>query len=130
MDKARFLIAACTFGFDKTVEIKARITQAAASLLQNDAIQTFFLPFHSPSDSLIYFGSILPNPFEKSNFFISVFLPFLTPSTVSSCYGINSFSHFRRTSHAFWQSLQPNQKTSIFSRKCLCPLHSFFQENH
>ena len=130
MDKARFLIAACTLGFDKTVEINARITQAAASLLQNDDVQTLFLPFHSPSASLIYFGSILPNPFEKSNFFISVFLPFLTPSTVSSCYGINSFSHFRRTSHAFWQSLQPNQKTSIFSRKCLCPLRSFFQENH
>ena len=130
MDKARFLIAACTFGFDKTVEIKARITQAATSLLQNDGAQAFFFPFHSPSASRIYFRSILPNSFEKSNFFISVFLPFLTPSTVSSCYGINSFSHFRRTSHAFWQSLQPNQKTSIFSRKCLCPLHSFFQENH
>ena len=130
MDKARFLIAACTFGFDKTVEIKARITQAAASLLQNDAIHTFFLPFHSPSDSLIYFGSILPNPFEKSNFFISVFLPFLRYSTTFSYSDTGSFSHFRRTSHAFWQSPQPNQKTSIFSQKYLCPLYPFFQENH
>ena len=130
MDKARFLIAACTLGFDKTVEINARITQAAASLLQNDAIQTFFFSFHSPSASLIYFGSILPNSFEKSNFFISVFLPFLRPSTASFCSGTDSFSHFRRTPHASWQSPQQNQKTSIFSRKYLCPLHSFFQENH
>ena len=130
MDKARFLIAACTLGFDKTVEINARITQAAASLLQNDAIQTFFFSFHSPSASLIYFGSILPNSFEKSNLFISVSLPFLRPLTAFSCSGTDSFSHFQRTSHAFRQSPQQNQKTSIFSRKCLWPLHPFFQENH
>ena len=42
----------------------------------------------------------------------------------------DSFSHCRRTPHASWQSPQQNQKTNIFSRKYLCPLHSFFQENH
>lgn len=77
--------------------INVNITQAAASLRQNDGAQAFFFPFHSPSASLIYFGSISPNFFEKSNFFISVFLPFLTLLAASFCSGTDSFLHIQQT---------------------------------